>query len=210
MGEIGVLGEGDEMIDGIVVVRGNWNPWRWTLEDYRKMAEAGILKEQERTELVQGEIVELPMQSEFHAHVLNSIWRALMSREDALVPGHIVMARSPVVISNDTEVQPDVVVAFGSHSEFDARHPSPSDVRLLVEVSDERLRTDQTKKYLIYACAGIPEYWLVNLGAKQLEVYRQPTGTGYSVSLIYKPGDVVNPLIAPSVDIAVSDVLYTS
>jgi Uma2 family endonuclease len=205
--ELGLLGDGADLVDGIVVIRGTTRPWRWTTDDYHKMAEEGIIDEDERVELIDGEVIALASIGPEHRACVGRLTRLLIRLEKAFGPSHYVMAEAPVHIANDQEPQPDIAIASGSLEEYDHRHPVTSDLRLVVEVSNSSLRTDKARKYLLYAQMGIPEYWVVNLPERTLEVYREPSGTGYGAARTYRSGDSLEPAFAPGVMIKVDDVL---
>jgi Uma2 family endonuclease len=88
--------------------------------------------------------------------------------------GAVVRCQEPVIISLESEPEPDVVIARGNEADYLAHHPYPEDILLVVEISDSTLKYDQTKKLGLYAEAEISHYWIVNLLARQLEVYTQP------------------------------------
>jgi Uma2 family endonuclease len=205
LGEAGILGEGDELIDGVVTVKGTAKPWRWTCDDYDRMAEVGILGRDERVALIDGEVISLAPIGPSHRSAMVDLVTRLILLRDVLGPDYYIMPESPVRLGNDLNPQPDIAVAYGRPEEYRKRHPGPSDLRLIVEISDSLLKGDRTRKYQLYAQLGIPEYWIVNLKEARLEVYRQPSGHGYAPPLIYTRSDHVSPLFAPQASIAVSD-----
>jgi Uma2 family endonuclease len=210
MGEARILGESDELIHGVVVVRGTMKPWRWTCHDFDRMIKVGILKREERVELVEGEIITLPPIGPEHRSTMVDVVRVLFKLEDAFGPDYYIMPESQIRLTNDVTLLPDVAVAYGSRREYRHRDPGPSDLRLVVEVSNTSLRSDRGRKYRLYAQMGVPEYWIINLKTSQLEVYREPSGSGFAAPLIYEAGDVIEPLFAPGVAIAVADFLPAS
>jgi Uma2 family endonuclease len=207
MAKAGILGEGDQLMEGVVVVRGTMKPWRWTSHDFDRMTKAGILKREERVELVEGEIITLPPIGPEHRSTMVDVFRVLLKLEDAFGPDYYIMPESQIKLTNDVTLLPDVAVAYGSRSEYRHRDPRPSDLRLVVEVSNSSLRTDRARKYRLYAQMGVPEYWIINLKTSELEVYREPSGSGFAAPVMYKAGDVVEPLFAPGIAIAVADFL---
>ena len=116
--------------------------------------------------------------------------------------GFIVRRHGPITLEDGTEPEPDVVVVPGSKRDYIPSHPIPSQIRILVEVSDATLRKDRGEKLRTYARAGIADYWIVNLVNRQLEVYRDPApidgGHGYKTVLTLFDGDTIAPLSAPN------------
>jgi len=161
---------------------------RFTVEDYYKMAEAGILKPEDRVELINGEIIKMSLIKSQHAgHVtrLNTVLSKILG--DLA----IISVQNPIRIDNFSEPEPDIaLLKLASHFYIES-HPEPKDVFLLIEVADSTLRYDQKVKLALYARAGIPEVWIVNLQAHCVEVYRQPESGSYQSKQIISPqGDL--------------------
>lgn len=145
--------------------------YRLSVERYHQMISAGIFGEDDAVELIEGRIVNKMPKSRAHSIVTNLIFQALIK----LISGtHHVESQEPITMET-SEPEPDVVVLQGQILDY-KEHPQPKDVSLLVEVSDSSLERDQTWKKQIYAAAGIPIYWIVNLPDRQIEVYSDPTG----------------------------------
>jgi Uma2 family endonuclease len=145
--------------------------WRFTVHDYHRMGEAGILQEDERVELIEGEIVEMAAIGTRHFSCVNRM--LVMGVGDAAV----VSVQNPVRLNEHTEPQPDITVI--RPRDYTESLPVPDDVLLLMEVSDTTLPYDRNVKLPLYACAGIGEVWSVNLPAKTIEQYTDPSGDGY-------------------------------
>jgi len=207
LGAIGILEANQELIHGVVMVKGTAKPRRWTCADFDKMAEAGILTQEERVELIDGEVIALPPMGPEHIVAMSRLTRALILLENAFGREYRVMPESPIPVMSDFKPQADIVVAKGLLEEFEVRGVTASDVCLAVEISNTSLASDRRRKFQLYAQAGIPEYWIINLQSRVLEVYREPSDSGYAAALTYKSGDVVEALFAPSVPIKVSDFL---
>jgi Uma2 family endonuclease len=207
LSEAGILGDGHELVHGVVLVKGTAKPWRWTCDDFDKMAEAGILAHEERVELIDGEVIALPPMGPEHIVAMARTNRVLTRLEAAFGSEFWVIPEATVSVLADYKPQPDIVIARGPLEEFEVRGVTASDVCLVVEVSNTSLASDRRRKFQLYAQAGIPEYWIINLRSRVLEVYRQPSESGYSVALTYKSGDVVEALFAPDVPINVSEFL---
>ncbi|HWE37314.1 MAG TPA: Uma2 family endonuclease [Isosphaeraceae bacterium] len=146
--------------------------YRITVEQYHEMCRAGILGEDDRVELLEGWIVE---KMTVYPHHRLSMMRTRRALERLLPPGWHVGTQNPIT-TGDSVPEPDISVIRGSLDDYPDRHPGPNDLALVVEVSDASLRRDQTTKKRIYARAGIPVYWIINIPANRVEVYADPTG----------------------------------
>ena len=176
---------------------------RWTVDDYHRMAEVGLLDPDARVELIDGEIVEMAPIGDAHIAISNRLTRLLVL---AVGDRGIVSAGNPVRLNQLSEPQPDFSV-LRPRTDYEARRPHSEDVMLAVEVSDTTLRTDRRVKRPLYARAGFPEYWIVDLEARQIEVHRSPTGDTYASVERKGPGDVMTIEALPGVTIAVSRIL---
>ncbi len=132
----------------------------FTVEYYYKMMAAGILKECDRVELIRGEIVQMLPISPVHAGYVNHLSELFILR---LVPRVTVRVQNPVELDETSKLQPDLAVAQRRADFYEAGHPHPSDVFLLVEVADTTVRKDREVKIPLYAEDNIPEVWLVNV-----------------------------------------------
>ncbi|MEX0711356.1 MAG: Uma2 family endonuclease [Pirellulales bacterium] len=145
-------------------------PYRFSVEQYHRMIAGGILGENDRVQLVDGILVPMPPIGPTHSYVVGEAARILSSLVGA---GWHVRTQQPVSLAT-SEPEPDVAVVRGASVLFRQRHPSGSDLALVIEVSDTTLRLDRGDKLHIYAAAGIPEYWIINLLSRQVEVHRDP------------------------------------
>jgi Uma2 family endonuclease len=178
---------------------------RWTRDEYYRAAEVGIFRPDERLELLDGEIIQkVSPQKPPHATSVLLGARALTT---AFGPGHLVRQQLPLILTTTSEPEPDLLVVPGTPIDYLSSHPKPADLRLLVEISDTTLRLDRTRKLSAYARAGIPDYWLLNLPERRLEVYRDPSGSRYRSVTIYREEEVVALLAAPDAAIRVADLL---
>lgn len=178
--------------------------WRFTVDQYERMGKKGILGEDDRVELIGGEIVEMAAIGERHAGGVNAGNMLLVPR---LGGRAIVAVQNPLRLPNDDEPQPDLLVLRASDDLYGRRHPTGADVLLLIEVADTTFRYDRRVKGPIYARHGIPDYWIVNLPRDVLIILRDPGPTDYRSEQIFRRGDVVAPLAFPDVEIAVADLL---
>jgi Uma2 family endonuclease len=149
---------------------------RFSVDDYHRMGEVGILDEDDRVELIDGEIVAMSPVGSLHAGTVNRLNR-LLTR--ALGDTAVVALQNPVQLSDDTESEPDLAVLLPRDDFYTTAHPLPADVLLLIEVADRSLPADRRVKLPRYAQAAIRESWLVNLDAGEIERHTNPDSTGY-------------------------------
>jgi Uma2 family endonuclease len=174
----------------------------FTVEEYHRMGEAGILREDERVELIEGEIVEMAPIGHRHVGCVINATRLFITR---LGDRAVVSPQNPVVIPPRSEPQPDLLLLRPRAVSYSRGLPASEDVLLAVEVADTTVRYDRLVKARLYARAGIPEFWLCLATDGAVEVYREPRADGYAGMTLHGPGDVVSPLAFPDVTFAVSD-----
>ena len=163
-----------------------------TVDDYHAMAEAGILHEDARVELIDGQLVAKMTIGPRHIHVVNLLTELTASRASDVVE---VSVQNPVRLSRYTEPEPDVVLLKKDRDV--TRVPHAEDVLLLVEVAESSLSFDRSVKLPRYAAAGIPEVWIVNLPERRLECYRDSGPEGYAASVVLEPEDAVEARLVP-------------
>jgi Uma2 family endonuclease len=145
---------------------------RLTVEQYHRMIENGILTEEDPVELLEGYLVHKMPRSPEHDRAI----RALDKRLQRLVPDTYTVSTQCAATIQESEPEPDFTVARGDETLFHGKHPGPADTALVIEVSASSLLRDRTDKARIYARAGIPVYWVVNVADKVVEVYTRPSG----------------------------------
>ena len=146
--------------------------FRLTVADYHEMGQRGILEPEDRVELLDGFLVNKPMQNSPHRSTVDRMTEDLFK----VVPaGWRVRIQLPITLVG-SEPEPDAAIARGDRRTYDTRHPNGSEVGVVIEVSDTSLASDRAFKWPIYARAAIPQYWIVNLPDRQIEVYTDPTG----------------------------------
>ena len=178
---------------------------RFTVKDYHRMAEAGIFQEDDRVELLEGEIVEIPPIGPGHASGVNRLLNSFLSLQGERKA--IVSIQNPIHLGGHSEPQPDVAL-LNPHPDFYSQsHPAPQDVLLVVEVMESSADYDREVKVPLYARFGIRETWLVDLDARLIEVYRNPTPQGYQLVQRFQPGQQVSPQAFPELPLAVDDIL---
>ena len=176
----------------------------FTVDAYHRLAELGVLDEDDRVELLDGQIVEMTPIGSAHAACVNRL-TALLSRP--LGSETCVSVQNPFVLAERWEPQPDLAVLRRAAGFSGASLPSPQDILLVIEVADTSLERDRDVKIPRYAAAGIPEAWLVDLGPDAITVYRGPTPDGYSDVITVTRGDTLRPLLLPDIAIAAADIL---
>jgi len=193
-----------DLAEGEVVQRSAGIPRLFSRRDYYRLAKLEILAPDERTELIYGMIIKRAGQvGRPHSIAVGKTAAALRA---ALSGGSAIEQQMPIQMGDDLEPSPDVAVLRGASDDY-SDVPLASDVLLLVEVSDSTLRYDLGTKAALYAADGIPDYWLVNLRARTLEVRRQPESGEYLSLDVYAEGEVVAPLSAPNAPVRVADLL---
>jgi Uma2 family endonuclease len=178
---------------------------KYTVDEYHVMVETGILTPDERVELIDGEIVQMPPISSSHASVVNRIVRLLNLTFG--VDEAIVWSQCPITFPINTEPEPDVALLRPRADFYRSNLPTPQDALLLIEVSRTTLRYDRTVKLPLYALAGIPEVWLVNLTQDTIEVYRDPEDGAYLESNQFRTGGSVSTQAFPNLRLAVEELL---
>jgi Uma2 family endonuclease len=175
---------------------------RWTRQEYDLMVESGILGPEDRVELVGGAILTMSPQKSPHATAVQLASDAL---REAFRQGFVVRSQLPLALSADSEPEPDVAVVPGSPRDFRDAHPSTA--LLIVEVADTSLGYDRDEKKILYAEGGIPEYWIVNLLDRRLEVYRGPAGGDFGIRRALGTEEWIAPLSRPEASIPVAELL---
>lgn len=175
--------------------------WRWSVAQYHALIAGGVLTEDDPVELLEGWLVAKTPKNPAHRVATQFIRKAL----EACIPiGWYVDSQEPITTA-DSEPEPDVMVIQGRTEDYLARHPGPDKVVLVVEVSDTTLHSDRTLKKQLYARAGIPAYWIVNLGDRQVEAFDQPSTVGSRSTYgrrVDHAADGLIPLVIAGVEVA--------
>lgn len=180
---------------------------RISVEEYFAMGEAGILGEDDRVELLDGRLIDMPPIGPSHSHSVNDLGELFARRVYAgEEPPARVSIQNPIEIDEYDVPQPDVVL-FDPEMPKD-RHPRPDDIYLVVEVADTSVDYDRDVKAGHYAAAGIPEYWLIDLPNEAVDVFRQPEEDGYAERVRHRSGDSLTVSALPEMEaVPVEDVL---
>ncbi len=176
---------------------------RFSVDDYEQMIDAGILGEEDRVELIRGEIVDKMAIGDLHGARVKKLNR-LFGRTfgDAVIVG----VQDPVRL-DDSEPEPDISLLAPRDDFYATGKPRARNILLLIEVADTSLEVDREVKGPVYAEAGVGEYWIVNLEEGSLEVHRGPTPAGYRDISVLRPGDEVEIVALPGIKFAVADLL---
>lgn len=177
---------------------------RFTVDDFYRMAKAGILTEDDRVELIEGQVVEMAPIGRQHASRVDRLNRLL---QRLVGDKAILRVQGPVRLDPYSEPQPDLALLRPRDDFYEAAHPGPADILLLVEVADSSVVYDRQTKTPLYAQAGIPEVWLVDLPQDVVEAHRSPSPDGYRDVQRFRRGQRIAPQAFPDVDLAVDDIL---
>ena len=175
---------------------------RFTREEYEQLVEQGFFHPEERIELVDGVLYEMTPQSGYHSEGVSLVQYAL---HPLYMEGLYLRVQSPLALGLDSEPEPDIAVVPGRPGAYGPVHPTTA--ILIVEVADSSLIHDRKRKASLYARAGIPEYWILNLVRWCLEVYREPKDGVYTSRTVLREGDTVSPLSQPEAAILVASLL---
>ena len=184
------------------------HPWvtrrKLDVAEYHRMAEAGILGEDDRVELIEGELIEMTPIGSYHSGTVNALTRLLV---DAAGDRAVVAVQNPVRLGNHSEPQPDFALLAPRADQYRRATPTAAEVLLLIEVADSSGRYDRAVKLPLYAQHGIPEVWIIDLEANQVEVHREPGPGGYATGERVGSGGTIAPQLLPGIRLRVADVL---
>jgi Uma2 family endonuclease len=170
---------------------------RLDADDYHRMAEAGILGESDRVELIDGELIDMAPIGQGHAAIVSRLNRALVLAGDRI---GIVWPQSSVRLNRYSEPQPDIAILRYQADFYETgERPGPADVLLLIEVVDTSLAFDRRVKLPLYASAGIAELWIVDVQRRVLDAHRKPAGDGYAEATTHGSGDRLALALAPEI-----------
>ena len=162
-------------------------PHRLTVDEYYRMVKVGLLSPDDRVELIEGEIVDMPPIGSRHAAKVTVLAKLLIR---AVGDTADVRIQAPVRLGSRSEPQPDLALLKRSSNAYANAHPAAADVLLLIEVSESTLHFDLNAKARLYAKYGIPEYWVVDLIDNQLHCHRRPAGERYQDCSTVSSGSV--------------------
>ena len=182
--------------DGGLLVR-----HKLTVADIYRMLDAGILSEDDRVELIEGELLDMAPIGSDHATTVDRFTEALVL---ACAGRAIVRVQNPVRLDDLNEPQPDFAILRPRPQGYRAGHPGPADVLLLIEVADSTLRFDRKVKLPLYVRFGIPEVWIANLQTRVLETHRTPVDGTYADNGERTPDERLSPILLPDATISLA------
>ncbi|MFK0731139.1 MAG: Uma2 family endonuclease [Gloeotrichia echinulata HAB0833] len=176
----------------------------WTVDEYHRMAEAGIFGGDERVELLAGKIIWMSAKGTAH--------RSAVARTDRLLQNSLrnlalICVQDPVKLNERSEPEPDIAVVKVDPLDYADHHPTPGEIYLIIEVADSSLKVDCETKAQAYSQAGIRDYWVLDVVNRQLHIFREPTEDGYQNEMILGENGTISPLQFPDLQIAIFDML---
>ena len=177
---------------------------KFTVDEYFRMVEAGILKPKERVELIEGEILIMPPIGPRHSGGVNRYVRVFAPLAGSR---YTLQIQGPVRLNERSAPEPDVVLAKFREDDYSFAHAGPEDILLIIEVADSSLDYDREVKAHIYGRAGIPETWVLNLPRDCIERFLGPGPDGYGQHTVLRRGEKVSPVSLPDLELAVEDLL---
>ena len=179
----------------------------WTVEEYHRMAEAGIFEPGERVELLEGKIIWMIAKGTAHR---SAVGRTDYLLKTSLLNRAYVAIQDPVKLNERSEPEPDIAVVKIDPLDYADHHPTPAEIYLIIEVADSSLKLDTEVKAQAYSQAGIKDYWVLDVVNRELIILRNPTDTGYQTKLILTENQIISPLDFPDLQITVSQMLPLS
>ena len=176
---------------------------RFSVDEYYKMIELGMLKDYEKAEIIEGELIKKMTIGDRHAAIVNLLTKFFVKNVSDEV---LVSVQNPIRLSNFNEPEPDLVLA--DLTKFDGkRHPQPREVFIVVEVSDTTLKYDRDVKLPLYAEAEIREVWIINLPSNIVEIHQRPSNGLYQFVKIFNRGEAVEYEVLPNLTLSVDEIL---
>lgn len=175
-----------------------------SVADYYRMGEAGIFHEDDRVELIEGDLIDMAPIGSRHASTVTRLERLLIK---AAGDKAVVSGQNPLKLSNCSVPQPDVMVLRPRPDDYFNALPEPADVLLLIEVADSSINYDRKTKLPLYSRQVIPEVWIIDLNAQLLERYTQPNGDSYAQYESLNQRDTVSPASLPDIIIDLAQLL---
>jgi Uma2 family endonuclease len=178
-------------------------PLRFTVDEYYKLIDLGMLHDYEKAEIIEGELIRKMPIGDRHATVVDRLAKFLIKNAADEI---LIRIQNPLRLSDYNEPEPDFVLA--DLTKYNGkRHPQPKETLAVIEVSDSTLKYDRDTKLLLYAESEIPEVWIVNLQKNIVEVHQKPSEGLYQITKIYKIGEVVKSEAVPDIEIEVDKIL---
>jgi Uma2 family endonuclease len=178
--------------------------WVFTVDEYHRMSEAGILSEDDRIELIEGEIIKMSPIGKLHASCVKRLNAIFNHRASQFA---IVSVQDPILLNEHSEPEPDIALLKLRDDFYSQQLPIAEDVLLVVEVADTSVEYDRNVKLPLYARAGIEESWLVNLPSGKVEVHSEPINGIYQRVRELRRGESISPGAFPTVVLKVEEIL---
>ena len=175
---------------------------RWSRREYDRMIASGVFHPEARLELIDGEIYHMTPQGSLHATAIQLVVDALRA---VFHENYAIRIQLPLALDDHSEPEPDIAVVTGTARDYKNAHPKTA--ILIVEIADASLSFDLENKRRLYARAGIPEYWIINLIDQRVEVFKQPKASNYLDYLTFSVGESLAPIGHQQANIDVSDIL---
>ncbi len=179
-------------------------PRKFTVAEYYRMAEVGILGPDERVELIEGEIIVMPPVGPAHSGEVNRLNHQFSHPDN---DRFIVHVQNPVQLGDGSELEPDVALLRYRGDFYGTAHPTPADMLLVIEVADTSLEYDRGVKAHIYGRAGVPETWVKNLPEDCIERFTEPGPDGYAQYTVHHRGETLTPVSLPDLELPVDEML---
>ena len=176
----------------------------WTVQDYYRMSDLGILDPNERTELIAGKIILMTAKGTAHVVTLQLLANNIQAQ---LGTTALIRTQDPIRLDNFSEPEPDLAIVKGTIFDYVENHPVPDDIYLVIEVADSTLKQDCELKDKLYARSNIAEYWVVDIKNRQVRIFRDPTSTGYTSLLILTETHSISPLAFPEIVLPIASIL---
>lgn len=173
-----------------------------SVRDYHCMAEAGILRPEERVELILGQIIRMAAKGTAHSAAITRTRRLLESRLGDQV---LLRLQDPIELDDYSEPEPDIAVVVLDPLDYEDHHPTVSEVFLIIEIADSSLQYDCEVKAPVYARSGIRDYWVLDVNRRQLHVYRLPSPEGYQSETVLAEEVAISPIAFPDCEIRVRE-----
>jgi Uma2 family endonuclease len=177
-----------------------------SIEDFHQMGRAGILRDDSRVELIEGDLIDMAPIGSLHASVVSTLSMFFARQVGELA---IVSTQNPVSLPPENEPQPDIALLKPNTDRYRSALPTGADVLLIVEVADTTVEYDREIKLPLYARHGIPEVWLIDLKGGVLEIYLEPTAKGYRKLLQPARGETITPVLANEVRLPLTEIWPT-
>jgi Uma2 family endonuclease len=178
-----------------------------SVAEYDRMIELGLFNEDERVELLNGEIITIMPKGTKHSAINDKVAKFFYRN---LSEDVVIRNQNPIILDDFSEPEPDIVLAKWNENEYLEKHPSPEDIYLVMEISDSTLQIDRETKSLLYARAGIAQYLLLNVIDQTIEDYREPSISGYESKKTHRIGDKFTLAAFPETEINVKDILVAN